>query len=138
MFFMAMNRIPSPVIFFLLLCVSFSAQADWTRIDANDEFTSFANYDSIKRQGDLVKMWTMRDYKQIKKSTSGELYQSEQAQIEADCREEKFRLLSLTLYSAARGGGRMVQHDEKMMHVWAAPAPGTVGEKIWKIACRKH
>ena len=48
----------------LLAAVSASAQAEvWIETSRNDDYLAYADPSSVRRDGDLVKMWSMLDYK---------------------------------------------------------------------------
>ena len=115
-----------------------AAYVDWVRIDSNDEFTTSVDYGNINRSGDLARIWDMRDYKKPHTSHSGEAFSSQKSLIEADCKGERFRLVGMTLYSGNHLSGKVVEHDDKPLYVWSTFSPGTVGQKIWRIACNRR
>jgi surface-adhesin protein E len=92
----------------LLLLSSGPAYAEWVTVseDKQEGKTAYINPDAI-RDGSLVKMWTLLDYKTTQKR-EGSLYMSEQAQHEFDCAEERFRMLALSNYSGNMASGNVV------------------------------
>ena len=92
----------------LLVLSSGSAYAEWVTVseDKQEGKTAYVNPDAI-RNGNLVKMWTLLDYKTTQ-MREGSLYMSEQAQHEFDCAEERFRILALAKYSGNMASGNVV------------------------------
>ena len=115
-----------------------AAYVDWVRIDNNDEFTTYVDYGNINRSGDLARIWDMRDYKKPHTSHSGESFSSQKSLIEADCKGERFRLVGMTMYAGSHLSGKVVEHDDKPLYVWSTFSPGTVGQKLWRIACNRR
>jgi surface-adhesin protein E len=92
----------------LLFLSSGPAYTEWVTVseDKQEGKTAYVNPDAI-RNGSLVKMWTLLDYKTTQKR-EGSLYISEQAQHEFDCAEECFRMLALSNYSGNMASGNVV------------------------------
>ena len=92
----------------LLVMTATAASAEWTRVDSKDEFISYVDRATIRRNGNLVKMWGLADYKTVQKSAStGASYLSSKAQDEYDCKEEKWRLLAFTRFDGKMGSERL-------------------------------
>ena len=121
----------------MLLMTVGAASAAWTQSGATDIFNDYADRATIRRNGNLVKMWNLRDYKSMQASPSiGVSYLSEKVQLEYDCKEEKTRLLAYIWFSRQMGNGKVVSsdnYDEK----WIPISPESIGETLWKIACGK-
>ena len=139
------NRLAVPAIAASLLfavlgefVAAHAAYVDWVRIDSNDEFTTYVDYGNINRSGDLARIWDMRDYKKPHTSHSGQSFSSQKSLIEADCKGERFRLVGMTMYAGSHLSGKVVEHDDKPLYVWSTFSPGTVGQKLWRIACNRR
>jgi hypothetical protein len=122
----------------LLVLSSGPAYAEWVEIDSSDSnggYTAHVDPDTIRRKGDLVKMWYLFDYKTQQTMRNGS-YLSERAQGQFDCAEERFRLLALMYSSGNMGIGNTIYTDLNEGK-WAPVAPKSIGEVMWKAACRK-
>ena len=86
----------------LLLTLSTSlAWAEWVKVSVTDEHTTYIDPATIRKDGNLRKVWTIQDRKQRDKD--GEM--SRRTLIEYDCKEERYRVRSGTTHSdpMARG-----------------------------------
>ena len=121
----------------ILLVTATVASAEWTVAERDDELILYVDKATIRRNGNLVKMWDLADYKTVQKSAAaGEYYLSGKVQMEYDCKEEKKRLLAFTNFSGKMGSGKVVYSDS-FPGKWSPISPGSVGEALWKIACGK-
>jgi hypothetical protein len=119
----------------LLVLSSGPVYAEWLAIFENPQETIYTDPDTIRRKGEMVKMWLLFDEK-----TQGNVrsisYLSLKAQSEYDCAEERSRLLASTWFSGNMGSGKVVfsssDHDE-----WAPVEPVSLGRQLWKFACDK-
>jgi hypothetical protein len=94
----------------------------------------YADRDSIRRQGDLVQMWTLVDH-QTEQRTQGIVFLSGKAEYQYDCKEGSRRLLRFELHSGRMGQGPVVYTDEDPS-AWEPTAADSVAESLWKVACR--
>jgi len=123
----------------LLFLSNGPAYAEWVKgayTESEGGYTMWFDPDTIRSNGDLVKIWALYDYKTIQ-TVAGFSYLSERAQQQYDCAEERYRFLSRTLFSGSMGSGNVVfnnSNDSK----WEPVAPGSVGLTVWKAACRKQ
>ena len=119
----------------LMLLVSGAASAAWTVEGESEELTLYVDRSTIRRSGNLVKMWNLFDYKTVN-VFSGQSTLSSRFQSEYDCKEERARSLAFTTFSGQMLSGAVnssIDYTEK----WMAVAPGSVGVTLWKIACGK-
>ncbi len=120
----------------VLAGLSNNVMAEWTRIVESEdhEYITYANLDTIRRKGDIAKMWTLIDYKTVQQPKSGERYLSDESQEEYDCREEQTRNVIYTWYSGNMSGGDRV-YSNSSLRQWSPVRPGSIGEAWLKIAC---
>jgi len=119
----------------LLLLSSGPAYAEWVKINENDTFTVYVDPDSIRRKGDLVKMWILYDYKTLQSAT-GVAHLSDSIQLEANCIQKLQRKLANTWWSGnMRAGNVVFSHSGEGN--WIPIGPGTVGHTVWSFACGK-
>lgn len=122
----------------MLTLVSVCAKAEWSKlgVSVNGDTTIYTNIASIRKVGDKVKMWDLKDNNTIQ--TSGaDKYLSSKTFIEYDCKEEQSRVLSFSLFSENMGGGNVLYSDSDV-HNWVPVQPDSVGEVLWKVACSKQ
>ena len=86
----------------LLFLSSSPAYADWVKVVTTDNETIYFDSDTIRRKGDLVKMWSLLDYKTIQTVASVSFWSSK-TQWEFDCAEERMRQLAYTWFSGEYG-----------------------------------
>ena len=115
---------------------SVPAYAEWMPVNTSDEeSTLYVDLDTIRRKGDLVKMWELLDYKTAQ-SVEGVSHLSVKAQLEFDCAEERSRLLAFLQYSGNMGRGKVVLTSSNEAK-WAPVPPDTIGLRLWTVACSK-
>ena len=126
------------VLVLLLLMVSTSVFAEWTRVtDSKDgDMTVYIDYETIKRKVNKVKIWILFDFKTVKKAISYR-YLSQMERDEYDCDEETSRMLDLYWYSGNMKQGDIVYRETNMKDGTLSLPPGSTGERLLKIACGK-
>ena len=120
----------------MLLMTATAARAEWTIAGGNDNYIAYADRATIRRNGNLVKMWNLLDYKTVQ-TVAGWSYLTQSAQQEYDCKEEKKRILAFTWFDGKMGSGKVVVSDSDTNR-WTPNLPGSVDEALWKIACGKQ
>ena len=128
------------ILMLILTAVSTGVAAtEWVRIVGESE-RAIPYYDpaTIRRSGNMVKMWKLSDYKKVQ-VTSNMQYLSSKSQSEYDCKDNRSQLLSGTLHSGNMGSGTLVfTMTAPPGNNWKPIVPGTVTEADWKIACGKQ
>lgn len=119
----------------LLIVASTSAMAEWTMWDEDNSTKQYVDYASIRKTGDMVKMWNLQDHKTIKHE--GNIpYLSTKGQDEYGCTSKTWRALSFIVFSGHMGGGKVLYQD--VVRGEAKPVLlGSLGEARWKVACGK-
>jgi len=98
--------------------------------------TVYADPDTIRRKGELVKMWSLYDFK-TEQYVRGVLLLSSKGQIEYDCAEERLRGLAVAEFSGNMGKGTVVYTDSSEGK-WIPVAPHGVVQALWKVAYGKQ
>ena len=125
------------VLMCLLIIVSNSAFAEWIYVDTTEGFDSYADKTTIRRNGNIVKMWILRDYKTVQQNANdaeGKAYFSLAFQQEHNCKAEQTRVLSLSYYSKNMGYGSAV-YSQTFTSDWQPIVPSSIGQSNWRIAC---
>ncbi len=114
-----------------------AVRAEWTATNENDQFVAHVDVATIRRTGNLVKMWMLNDYKAAKTAPDGKPYLSSKTQSEFDCKEKNFRTLAFSWHSEKMGSGKVVLGKVDVEGKWVPVPPDSTGEMLWKIACGK-
>ena len=96
-------------------------------------YAVYVDPDTIRRKGDLVKMWALTDYTTMQ-TVAGLAFLSSKAQNEVDCAEERQHELVVTWFSGNMGNGNGVWNNFEET-TWRPVAPESVGQGVWKFAC---
>lgn len=120
----------------LLLLSSGTAYAEWVSVGTTDDgMIVYADPDTIRRKGDLVKMWELYDYKTAQVGR-GSPFLSSRQQSEYDCAEESNRVLTFRLFMGNMGSGK-VSYSSLNEGMWEPVEPDSIGKKLWTVACGK-
>lgn len=120
----------------LLAVVSSSAAAEWVEVGSSETSTLYADPTTIRRAGNLVKMWNLIDSKTPMK-LRGMPYLSSRVQQQYDCKEEQWRAVYLSFFAGNMGNGPLL-FDNSDPDKWSPVPPGGGHEILWKIACAKR
>ena len=116
----------------LLVLSGGPSYAAWVFVTSDDEagMTVYVDPDTIRRNGDLVKMWHLSDRKTV------EAYGSIMSQREYDCAAARHRLLAASILSEQMGRGQVLS-DNVQEGQWIPVPPDSRGQALWKFACGK-
>jgi hypothetical protein len=116
-----------------------TAKADWVSTcssPANGGTEIYVARSTIRKSGDLVKMWDMWDLK-IGVIADGKRSLSVKSLAEYDCKGARRRVLSNTGYSGHMGNGAEVGFHNTPFP-WERVSPGDMADACyWKYACAK-
>jgi hypothetical protein len=127
-----------PISLTLLILSSAPAYAEWMSVSKNESGTTvYVDPGTIRRNGNLVKVWELDDNETIRTSAAGISYLSLKVQSEYDCAEEQRRILASYGYSGQMGTGEIV-FSRPDPGKWAPVIPGSVGQSAWVFACKKQ
>jgi hypothetical protein len=124
------------VLIILLVLNTGPASAEWVAIGSSDSlggYTVYVDSDTIRRNGDLVKVWALTDYTTLQ-TVADRSFLSSKVQNEFDCAEERQRELAGTWFSRKMGTGNGVWTNFDGT-TWRPVAPGSVGQGVWDFAC---
>ena len=121
----------------LLVLSSGPVYAEWVSVAVLDQagVIIYADSNTIRRQGDRVKIWELIAYETIQ-TVAGTSYLSARLQREYDCAGELHRTLALTKLSGNMGSGKgiLTNSDEQK---WEPVDPGSIAKRLWRFACSK-
>jgi surface-adhesin protein E len=122
----------------LLFLSSGPAYAEWVSVISNDQagMIVYADSDTIRHKGGLVKMWELFDYEAVQ-TVAGRSFLSSKTQSEYDCAEERHRILAIIHISGNMGRGNVV-YSNSDEEEWEPVAPDSISRELWEVACGKR
>ncbi len=119
----------------ILASVSTTAMAEWTMVQTGDEGSMYIDFDSLQKTGDLVTVMTLNDYSQPQQKD--EL--SAQFKELHDCRNKKFKALSINYYTSplAQGNAFATLSFNEPETPWSDVVQYSIGELKANIICSK-
>lgn len=121
---------------FVVLTLSGNVAAKWERVFGNEESQVYVDMATIRRSGNIAKMWTLNDYTEVE--VAGKRgYLSQKVMLEFDCANELMRAVSAIEYTGQLGAGVSVGGETDFNAKWVPIPPSTRGETLWKMVCLK-
>ena len=108
--------------------------ADWAAVGLFDQGTFYIDRDSIAREGETRKVWTMLDYRQPKTNSHGLAYRSTRSLQHIQCKSQQVKTLSLAFYTGTRGSGDVLS-SEGVIQEWQPIPPDSVLAKMAWTVC---
>jgi hypothetical protein len=106
------------------------------RSDVSGGYTAYVDPNTVRRKGNLVKMWSLRDFK-TRQSNGRNSYFSTKSLDEFDCTEEQLRTHAVYIYPGQMGTGEAVYFNTDLDDKWVPVMPDSMGEAKWEAACGK-
>jgi hypothetical protein len=120
----------------LLAAASGSAAAGWVEVGGNEITVAYADSGTIRRSGNIVRMWHLLDYANARRIQGIKPYLSIKMQDEYDCAQERTRTLSMSLYSGNMGAGEVLGNVTDPGE-WRQVPADTLAETLRAFACGK-
>jgi len=132
----------------LLVLSSVPAHAEWVAVEKNYLLpglqTVYVDPDTIRREGNLVTMWQLIDFKWMQGNQGiGPLgfgphrFFSTKTRKQFDCAEKRLRLLAFTEFSRRMGTG-MPANGYVDNGNWIRVEPESINQALWEVACGKE
>lgn len=115
-----------------LLLITGSAWAEWVRVAWNDAADIYIDPATIRIDGGLRRVWEVQDLKQ--RGEGGKL--SSRYRSEYDCKQERYKFLSLSYHSEAMASGTLLA-SEIGNDRWLDIPPGSLSERVLKRVCAR-
>lgn len=112
-----------------------SASAEWYLLDGNDKAKVYIDRETIKRTGDVVRLWVLDDLK-TPHTRGFSSFSSVRAHEEHDCSKERFRLLAIEQFAGNMGAGDSL-YKKSGESGWSPIPRGTMAQSVWKFVCGK-
>lgn len=129
------NRFVSALV---LVAATSSALADWVPVSYEEDATVYFDSSTIRRNGNLVKIWELKDYALSKPGKIGAdfAFLSQAMRFEYDCLEYNVRLHDTSFYSEPMGKGKLLLTESfSPPSQWVSVAPGSTGMLLLRKAC---
>jgi hypothetical protein len=126
----------------LLFLSSVPAYAEWAAVEKDYLLpglqTVYLDPDSIRREGNLVTMRQLIDFKWMQGSARGPTrFMSTETHKQFDCAEQRLRLLAFTEFS-----GRMATGIPAAGYIdkgnWIPVEPESINQALWEVSCGKE
>ena len=125
------------ILMMLLLLVSTNVFAvDWVAAGGTDDFTVYIDPQSIRRDGNKVRLWTMYNHKSVQElSYTKKRYLSEVYREEYNCFEDTTRTIDRYWYSEKMGTGDIALSAPNLTQPATSVLPGSIGATVLKAVC---
>ena len=119
----------------LALLIAGSANADWVAIGETDNTTFYIDPTTIRKDGNLRKVWEIQDLKTRHKDGG----MSRRVMLEFDCKAERYRALANSTHTGPMASGQTIHVGdyERYPDSWSEIPPKTAAEFILKMVCAK-
>ena len=124
------------IVLMMLLFASTNVLAEWTKVtkDSKGSSTLYVDIQSIRKNGNKVKMWTLFDYKTVQTSANVR-FLSSLNRGEYDCSEETRRSLDFYWYSGNMKTGAIVYSAPHQTVQPKAVVPDSIDKHLLEVAC---
>ena len=126
----------------LLVLSSGPVYAEWVAVEKNylspGLQTVYVDPDTIRREGNLVTLWQLNDFKWMQGNPKGTpRFLSTKTHKQFDCAEKRLRLLAFTEFSRRMGTG--IRNDGYVdKDNWLPVEPDSINQALWEVACNKQ
>ena len=119
----------------LLFLNSVPAYAEWVAVEETPGLrTVYVDPDTIRREGNLVTLWLLMDFKWMQGNRSPSRFLSTKTQMQFDCAEKRLRLLAYSEFLRHMGTGR--RNDGYVdTGNWVPVKPDSMNQALWEDAC---
>ena len=118
---------------------SLPAYAEWVAVEKDYLLpglqTVYVDPESIRREGDLVTIWQLIDFKWMQGNPRGpQRFLSTKTQKQFDCADKRVRLLAFTEFSWGMGTG-MPRDGHVDKDRWLPIEAESMNHALWEVAC---
>jgi hypothetical protein len=118
-------------------------RAEWVAIDERYQShplqTAYINLSSIRREGNVVQLSALIDWKAMQGGRSPTRFYSTKLTKQFDCAERQVRTLAATDFDGHMGMGEVIGGSGYSSEGhWVAIEPGTLNQGLWEAACGKR
>ncbi len=117
--------------------ISGEVMAEWDRVYSNDKVVTYADTSSIRRKGNIVRLWSMFDFKAENTYTDGTVYLSVMRETEYNCKDNLQRMVAFTIHSGKMGKGRMIDSGTTPQD-WKPVSRANIAQDMKTFACDRE
>ena len=126
----------------LLALSSVPAYAEWVAVEKHYLLpglqTVYVDPDTIRREGNLVTLWQLIDFKWMQGNPRGTpRFLSTKTHKQFDCAEKRLRLLAFTEFSRRMGTG-IAANGYVDKDNWLPVEPESINQALWEVTCGKE
>lgn len=125
------------LVFLLLSGMSSVALAEWVRIYGNDQLNAYADASSIRKRGNITKVVSLFDFREVRVLKDGTPYHSIIREAEFNCKQNQQRMVSFAIYSAKMAKGKIVESGEETQD-WKTVSREQIARDMKKYVCSKE
>lgn len=118
----------------VLAIASTAARAEWVRVHSNDKLTAYADTSSMRKKLNIVKIWSLFDFRTEGVLSDGSTYQSIMRETEFNCRENQQRMISFTIHSGKMGKGKVLENGSDPQD-WKPVSKENIAVNMKEFAC---
>lgn len=123
------------IVFLVFMFFSTLAVAEWTWVVTTDEGDKFyIDLETIQRSVNMVKFWEKLELKKPEKYFN-ESHKSARTYSEYDCKEKKFRYLTITYYTQNDLKGKVV-YVSNTPYDWTFIPPDSSSNEKFRLICK--
>jgi len=115
--------------------------AEWVAVEKNYQVpglqTVYVDPATIRREGNLVMLWQLTDFKTVQGGMGPDRFLSMKIQQQFDCAEKRLRLLAFTEFSRRMGTG-IPANGYVDKDTWLPVKPDSMDQALWELACGKQ
>jgi hypothetical protein len=105
---------------------------------AEIRFVTYADLATIKKNGSMVRMTSVIDPEVADDAAVTRRRFSWKDEWDYECQRSEFIPHRFTQYSGRMGTGEKMYSQSVPVIYWMPVVPGTLGDKLWRIACGKE
>lgn len=113
------------------------ANADWDRVYSSDKVVTYADTSSIRRKGDIVRLWSLFDFKAENTYNDGSLYASIMRETEFNCKDGLQRMVAFSVHSGKMGKGMMIDSGTTPQD-WKSVSKANIAQEMKAFACDRE
>jgi len=120
----------------LLISMSSSALAEWVKVAGNDKLTAYADPSTLRKKGNITKIWSLFDFRAENTLTDGSPYLSVMRETEYNCKDHVQHMLSYSIYSGNMGKGKLLDKGGDPQD-WKPVSQSGMAMAMMEYACSK-
>ena len=107
----------------------------WVAVGESVDSWVYADVNSIRKKGDMVKIWDLQDYKRAIVSDRLPVL-SLREQLEFDCKEERVRTLFISVFGMSMAEGKELKSEgDGTGGAWSPVSPTSIEGRLLRFAC---